>query len=164
MPVSSDLRSKAGERGTVSGSSFFLISASDPGQPAYIDAQSCSPCGPCSRRGDLPRSCGVRLTVFDILGRVVTVLVTGRMEAGHHTVRFDASGLARGVYLYQMQARTTDLRSGGLFSTDKENARASIVALVPPQEGVGSTVAGGSNQKPAISAVFVKFLHAVTDP
>jgi len=112
VPVSSDLRSKAGERGTVSGSSFFLISASDPGQPAYIDAQSCSPCGPCSRRGDLPRSCGVRLTVFDILGRVVTVLVTGRMEAGHHTVRFDASGLASGVYLYQMRVRTTDFRAG----------------------------------------------------
>ena len=32
----------------------------------------------------------------------VKVLIDGYQEAGHHTVRFDGSGLATGVYLYRL--------------------------------------------------------------
>ena len=53
---------------------------------------------------ELPKSSGVRLSVLDMLGREVRVLVDERVEAGYHEVRFDASNLASGVYLYRLQA------------------------------------------------------------
>jgi hypothetical protein len=45
-----------------------------------------------------------RLTVYDILGREVSVLVNGTMAAGSHTVNFDASNLTSGVYVYKLEA------------------------------------------------------------
>ncbi len=52
----------------------------------------------------LPRSSEVRLTVCDVLGRTVSVLVNDTRGAGVHEVAFDASGLSSGVYLYRLQA------------------------------------------------------------
>lgn len=46
----------------------------------------------------------VRLTVYDLLGREVVVLVNERMDAGAHEVRFNASELSSGVYFYTLQA------------------------------------------------------------
>jgi hypothetical protein len=51
----------------------------------------------------LSRSSVVRLSVFDILGREVAVLVNGSIEAGSHQALFDASGCASGVYFYRLQ-------------------------------------------------------------
>jgi hypothetical protein len=45
-----------------------------------------------------------RLTVYDMLGREVAVLVDGVMSAGSHSVTFDGSGLASGVYLYRLES------------------------------------------------------------
>ena len=53
---------------------------------------------------ELPRSSDVRLSVYDMLGREVAVLVHERMGAGIHTVKFDASNLPSGVYFYRLQA------------------------------------------------------------
>jgi hypothetical protein len=53
---------------------------------------------------ELPRSSVVRLSVYDILGREVTVLVDERRDAGVHEVTFDAAGLSSGVYFYRLQA------------------------------------------------------------
>ena len=53
---------------------------------------------------ELPKSSHVSLTVFDILGREVSVLVNERRDAGVHEVRFEAAGLASGVYFYRLQA------------------------------------------------------------
>jgi photosystem II stability/assembly factor-like uncharacterized protein len=53
---------------------------------------------------ELPRSSVVRLCVYDILGREVTVLVNERRDAGVYKVKFDGSNLASGVYLYRLQA------------------------------------------------------------
>lgn len=55
-------------------------------------------------RYELPAASQVRLSVFDMLGREVSVLVDERKEAGVHEARFDGSGLASGVYLYRMQS------------------------------------------------------------
>ena len=52
---------------------------------------------------ELPRTSNVTLTVHDILGREVSLLVNERQAAGVHEVKFDASGLASGVYLYRLQ-------------------------------------------------------------
>ncbi len=52
----------------------------------------------------LPVVCNVRLAVYDILGREVSVLVDESKNAGTYEVRFDGSGLASGVYFYRLQA------------------------------------------------------------
>jgi hypothetical protein len=54
---------------------------------------------------ELPKSSDVRLSVFDILGREVSVLVNERRDAGVHEVKFDGSNLASGVYLYRLTSR-----------------------------------------------------------
>jgi hypothetical protein len=53
---------------------------------------------------ELPKSSHVNLSVFDILGREVSVLVNERKDAGIHEVKFDGSNLASGVYFYRLQA------------------------------------------------------------
>ncbi|MCB1059416.1 MAG: VCBS repeat-containing protein [Calditrichaeota bacterium] len=52
----------------------------------------------------LPEAQNVQLTVYDITGREVTKLVDGSFGAGYHTVTFDASSYASGVYLYRIVA------------------------------------------------------------
>jgi hypothetical protein len=52
----------------------------------------------------IPGKSYVRLSVFDILGREVLVLVDGSVEAGEHEVSVDAGKLSGGVYYYRMQA------------------------------------------------------------
>jgi hypothetical protein len=53
---------------------------------------------------ELLKTAGVKLSVFDILGREVSVLVNERKDAGVHEVKFDGSNLASGVYFYRLQA------------------------------------------------------------
>ena len=52
----------------------------------------------------VPQAGPVRLEVFDMLGRLVAVLVDEQKAAGTYDVVFDASGLSSGVYLYKMTA------------------------------------------------------------
>ena len=51
----------------------------------------------------------VRLDVFDVLGRTVTVLVDDVRAAGTHTATLDARHLPSGLYLYRLQAGSTVL-------------------------------------------------------
>ena len=50
----------------------------------------------------LPVNSEVSLKVYDMLGREVAVLVDGRMSAGYHETRFEASGLSSGIYFYHL--------------------------------------------------------------
>jgi hypothetical protein len=52
----------------------------------------------------LPQREHVTLKVFDVLGREVATLVDGEMEAGEHTVNFNAKWIPSGVYFAQMKA------------------------------------------------------------
>jgi hypothetical protein len=52
----------------------------------------------------LPNTMDVKLTVFDILGRRVTVLVDEKMSPGLHNVTFDGLQHASGVYFYHLKA------------------------------------------------------------
>ena len=52
----------------------------------------------------LPEVSDVRLTVFDLLGRRVAVLVNEQQASGRYSVNFDASRLASGIYFYQLRA------------------------------------------------------------
>jgi hypothetical protein len=53
---------------------------------------------------ELPRASHVTLKVYDLLGREVATLVDGLEDAGYKLVRWNASGLASGVYFYRLQA------------------------------------------------------------
>lgn len=55
-------------------------------------------------RYSLPVNGLVTLKVYDILGKEVATLVNETKEAGSYEVRFDASCLASGIYLYKLQA------------------------------------------------------------
>jgi len=52
----------------------------------------------------LPEQSQVSLVVYDMLGREVANLVNDLLPAGEQTVRFDASNLANGVYIYRLNA------------------------------------------------------------
>ena len=52
----------------------------------------------------LPEAAPVRLTVYDVTGRVVARLIDEPKATGWHQVRFDAVGLPSGVYLYHIIA------------------------------------------------------------
>ncbi len=51
---------------------------------------------------DVPKAALARLSVFDSLGREVSVLVDGVVTAGRHEVSFSLEGLPAGVYLYRL--------------------------------------------------------------
>lgn len=53
---------------------------------------------------ELPEATQVRLEIFDVLGRKVTVLVDEQVQAGSHTEKLDAATLHSGVYIYRLQA------------------------------------------------------------
>lgn len=53
---------------------------------------------------DLPEETNVKLTVYDLLGRVASDLVNGNQDAGRYEVKMDASMLASGVYFYKIKA------------------------------------------------------------
>ncbi|MBU1636114.1 T9SS type A sorting domain-containing protein [bacterium] len=52
----------------------------------------------------LPQQSNVRLTLFNTLGQQVAPIVQGTMEAGFHSVSFDASELSAGLYFYKLEA------------------------------------------------------------
>ena len=60
-------------------------------------------------RFSLPQAGEVKLTVYNLLGQVVTTLVNGYREAGTYNVNWDASNLSTGVYIYRVEANTFSL-------------------------------------------------------
>lgn len=85
------------------------IVGTSPAAPTAFDLRPASP-NPVTRSArivfTLAEASPVVLEVIDPLGRVVAVLADGPHVAGAHTIEFDASGLASGVYLYRL--RTPD--------------------------------------------------------
>jgi hypothetical protein len=55
-------------------------------------------------RYSLPQNSRVSLTVYDVLGREMTKLVSGVEEAGTKAVVWNANGFASGVYFYRLEA------------------------------------------------------------
>jgi len=55
-------------------------------------------------RYQLPKDSQVKLTIYNILGQKVVVLVDGEQKVGYKTTRWDASSLSSGIYFYRLQA------------------------------------------------------------
>ncbi|MCK4295991.1 MAG: T9SS type A sorting domain-containing protein [Candidatus Marinimicrobia bacterium] len=51
----------------------------------------------------LQKQSHVRLTVYNLLGQEIAVLVDAMRQSGYHQVSFDAKSLSSGVYLYQLE-------------------------------------------------------------
>ena len=52
----------------------------------------------------IPSAGIVRLKVFDMSGREVKTLISEYRNAGYYTLKFDAAGLASGVYVYRLES------------------------------------------------------------
>ena len=71
-------------------------------------------------RYELPRHTIVSLTVYDVLGREVAVLVDEEKQAGRYVVDWQPTNISSGVYLYRLQAGDPSLRSGQWFVETKK--------------------------------------------
>ncbi len=54
----------------------------------------------------LPREGHVNVSVFNILGQEIEVLVNGFVNGGFHIINFDASKLNTGIYIYKMKTES----------------------------------------------------------
>ncbi|HAW80501.1 MAG TPA: hypothetical protein DCX27_12800 [Balneola sp.] len=63
-------------------------------------------------RYDIPVASKVEISVYDALGRRVSVLLDAYKSPGSYDLRFDASGLNSGIYFYRIEA-------GGFVKTRK---------------------------------------------
>ena len=79
------------EEGSIPGKVFLEQNYPNPFNPSTVISYQ------------LAENSEVTLKVFDVLGRQVAVLIEGKVSAGQHQVRFDASGLSNGVYLYILE-------------------------------------------------------------
>jgi len=52
----------------------------------------------------IPQAGNVNMTLFDISGRAIKVLVNGSKDAGTHAISFNTGNLTKGVYYYRLQA------------------------------------------------------------
>ncbi len=66
-------------------------------------------------RFELPEASHVRLSVFNLLGEEVAVLVNEQRQAGVYDQRFDAAGLPSGTYFYRLEAQNASGAQGGNF-------------------------------------------------
>jgi hypothetical protein len=60
----------------------------------------------------LAKESKVTISIYDLLGRRITILFNGIKSAGKYSMKFDGSGLPSGLYIYSMQA-------GNFFQTRK---------------------------------------------
>jgi len=84
-----------------------VVSAEDDGlvaQAFELEQNYPNPFNPSTEiRFTIPAAGQVQLTVYDVLGREVAVLVNRELAAGSHTATFDAAGLTSGMYLYRLE-------------------------------------------------------------
>ena len=52
---------------------------------------------------DIPNTLYVKLTIYNLLGKEVAVLVNKKLNAGSYEVDWNASGVPSGVYFYKLE-------------------------------------------------------------
>jgi hypothetical protein len=52
----------------------------------------------------LPKACQVEMSIYNLLGQKVAVVVAKKQAAGQYQLQWDASGFASGIYYYKIQA------------------------------------------------------------
>ena len=56
----------------------------------------------------LPFQSKITLSIYDLTGRLVSKLANNTESAGYHSVNFNASNLASGIYFYRIEAASVD--------------------------------------------------------
>ena len=73
-------------------------------QRVQLEQNYPNPFNPSTEIGfEIPQRQTVNLSVYDLLGREVAVLVNRELDAGKHTATFDASGFSSGIYMYRLE-------------------------------------------------------------
>ena len=54
----------------------------------------------------IPRSGFVTLKIYNLLGEEVGTLISGQLLSGSHSVKWDASGMASGIYIYKLETES----------------------------------------------------------
>ena len=57
----------------------------------------------------LPKTENITVSVFDVMGKEVTVLASGEYSAGNHNLKFDGKDLSSGVYFVRLKAEGNHL-------------------------------------------------------
>jgi len=68
---------------------------------------------------DLPISGYVKLTIFDILGREIKVLINEKQSAGKYEAEWDGSYYTSGIYFYRLEVRQAGSSTGDFVTTKK---------------------------------------------
>jgi hypothetical protein len=105
------LQSAAQQARTVWGNFTTSVTELDLAVPAEFDvAQNYpNPFNPSTViRFGLPTESRVSVTIYDQLGREVSTLVNGSLGAGMHEARWEASGMASGLYFFRIEAVGAD--------------------------------------------------------
>ena len=55
---------------------------------------------------DIPQSSSVKLVIYDMLGKVVDILVNKHMDAGSYNISYTNHNLSSGIYFYELNAGT----------------------------------------------------------
>lgn len=53
---------------------------------------------------NLPKKAYIRLTIYNLIGKEIDIIVNKEYSAGHHEIIFNSSNLASGLYLYKLEA------------------------------------------------------------
>ncbi|HSD63951.1 MAG TPA: T9SS type A sorting domain-containing protein [Ignavibacteriaceae bacterium] len=53
---------------------------------------------------NVPQQSYINLTVYNIIGQRIAVLVDGEKDAGFYSLEFNAAGLPSGIYIYRLQS------------------------------------------------------------
>jgi hypothetical protein len=93
---------------TVQSSSIGVLSAVSIGSPGPAASLTRNFPNPFSRvtrlTAFLPEEGDAEVTLFDMRGRKVKVLLSGRLQAGLHAIECDAAGLSSGIYFARLKA------------------------------------------------------------
>lgn len=68
---------------------------------------------------DLNKDGIVRLEIFDISGKSISVPVNGQERSGKHEIEFNGNGLSSGIYFYRLNFTSSDRNSTGYTEVRK---------------------------------------------
>ena len=68
----------------------------------------------------LPQRSDVQITIYDLLGRLVTSLISETQAAGYRSIQWDATNVASGMYFYQIRVYDPDAIGAGDYVQTKK--------------------------------------------
>jgi hypothetical protein len=72
----------------------------------------------------LPEAADIKLTIYDLRGNEVKILVNGAMPAGYHSIMWDSRNntgqlVSSGVYFYKIEVKSSDTANRAFFDVKK---------------------------------------------